>query len=90
MATMNIAEQKPRVSTESYQGPHPDVKVIDFATFGKEIINSTPGLERKRSLRKRVFRLVWNPRARHLRRGLVMKMLQEDPDKVGERRMSLT
>lgn len=89
MATMTDTEQKPHVSTESYQGPHPDVKVIDFATFGKEITDSTPELERKRSLRKRVLRLVWNPRARHLRRGLVMKMLQEDPNKVGERRMSL-
>lgn len=88
MATMT--DQKPRVSTESFHGPHPDIKVIDFATIGKEIKGSTPELERKRSLRKRIVRLVWNPRARHFRRGLVMKMLQEDPNAVDKRRMSLT
>lgn len=83
-------EQKPRVSTESYPGTqdHPDVHVIDFATIGNKITG--PELERKRSLQRRVVRLIWNPKARHLRRGLLMQMLQEDPDAVVKRRMSLT
>lgn len=86
IATM-ITEQKPRVSTESYAGVHPDVQVIDFATQNKV---ASPKLERKRSLRRRIIHLVWNPKAKHLRRGILMKLLQEDPDAVEKRRMSLT
>lgn len=84
-----MSDQKPRVSTESYSGgeQHPDIHVIDFATSDKV---SSSELERKRSLSKRMLKLAWNPKARHLRRGLLIQMLQEDPSAIEKRRMSLT
>ena len=58
---------------ELEQSENWDVKIIDFATQDRAGQLKREGLGR----RKKMAMLVWNPRARFLRRGLVGKMLEE-------------
>ncbi|PVH80190.1 hypothetical protein DL98DRAFT_588731 [Cadophora sp. DSE1049] len=61
------------------QFSHHQIKVRDFAPG--TLVTSTGdseralGLERKRSLRKRIQVLVWNPRAKYSRRGRLMELM---------------
>ena len=58
---------------------HHQIKVRDFApgTLVTSTGNSEglSAIERKRSLRKRIQVLVWNPRAKYSRRGKLMEMM---------------
>jgi hypothetical protein len=54
--------------------PESEVNVIDFAVQTEHAFEGK--LEEKRSLRKRMVMLVWNPRARNLRRSLLRRWIE--------------
>jgi hypothetical protein len=55
--------------------PESKTKVIDFAI--PEEGGGAAKLEGRKPFRKRVAMLMWNPRARNLRRGLLRRWIEE-------------
>ncbi|KAK0110126.1 hypothetical protein ONS95_002779 [Cadophora gregata] len=84
--TPSLHEDEYTTTTHSQSQPQPlhqfthhQIKVRDFAPGS--LVPSTGDaelvlvLERKKSLRKKIQGLVWNPRARYSRRGRLMEIL---------------